>query len=172
MKTIIYILFSLFLFCTINLEAQSPIHIDTTSYCYFNGITKQAQIVYKYQITNNSKEDYLTWIALVPNESKTNIELVHDFFKSRKGDFSLITVRYEGLVSPDEYDVGFTFIKKILPGKTFSYIIVKTDKKSNLYEERIVLIKKKEVEQYLKSLKDLIDEKYLFKLSSIFLIEK
>ena len=83
MKTIFYILISPFLFCVMNLNAQCPIHIDTTSVCYYNAITEQTQIIDKYQITNNSSEDYLTWVSLVPNESKTNIELVHDFFKSR-----------------------------------------------------------------------------------------
>lgn len=169
MKTIIYIFFSAFLFCAIDLNAQCQIHIDTISFCYFNGITEQTQITDSYQITNNSNEDYLTWVSLVPINNKSNIELMHDFFKKRKGDFSLIEMMYENLLDEQPINIGYSFIKNITAGKTFSYFIAKTDIKSNLYQRRIVLIKKKEVEQYLKMQ---IDEKYFFKLSSIFLTEK
>lgn len=98
MKIISYIFFSIFLFFTMGLNAQDKIHIDTISFCYFDGITEQTQTIDKYQITNNSSEDYLTWISLVPINKKSNIELIHDFFKKRKGDFSLIEMMYENLL--------------------------------------------------------------------------
>ena len=169
MKTIIYIFFSTFLFCAMDLNAQCQIHTDTISFCYFNGITEQTQIIDNYQITNNSNEEYLTWVSLVPTNNKSNIELIQDFFKKRKGDFSLIEMMYENLLDEGPINIGYSFIKNITAGKTFSYFIAKTDIKSNLYQGRIVLIKKKEVEQYLKIQ---IDEKYFFKLPSIFLTEK
>ena len=164
--------FSTFLFFAMDLNAQCQIHIDTISFCYYNGITEQSLTIENYQITNNSNEDYLTWVSLVPTERKTNIALIRDFFVKRKGDFNLIEMITENLINTDNEsicEVGYTFIKNILPGETFSYFIAKTDTKSNLYQRRIVLIKKKEVEQYLKMQ---IDEKYFFKLSSIFLTEK
>lgn len=163
--------FSTFLFFAMDLNAQCQIHIDTISFCYYNGITEQTQIIDKYQIINNSSEDYLTWVSLVPTERKTNIALIRDFFVKRKGDFNLIEMITENLINTDNEsicEVGYTFIKNILPGETFSYFIAKTEARSNLYQGRIVLIKKKEVEQYLKMQ---IDEKYFFKLSSIFLTE-
>lgn len=169
MKTIIYIFFLTFLVCTMDLNAQCQIHIDTISFCYFNGITEQTEIIDKYQIANNSNEDYLTWVSLVPKNDKSNIELMHDFFKKRKGDFNLIEMMYENLLDGQPVSIGYSFIKNITVGETFSYFIAKTETKSNLYQGRIVLIKKKEVEQYLKMQ---IDEKYFFKLSSIFLTEK
>lgn len=64
---------------------------------------------------------------------------------------------YENLLDEGPINIGYSFIKNITAGKTFSYFIAKTDIKSNLYQGRIVLIKKKEVEQYLKIQ---IDEKY------------
>ena len=55
-----------------------------------------------------------------------------------------------------------------MPNETFSYFIVKTDTNSTLYQDRIILLKKKETEQHLKRK---IDEKYFFRLSIIVLSE-
>lgn len=167
MRIRFYILFGLFMFSVIKLNAQHKISVDTISFCYFNGITQQPQTVYEYRITNNSSEDYLSWVSLVPINNKSNIEVVYDFFKMRKGDFNLIEMMCENLLDKRPINIGFSFIKNIAIGKTFSYIITQTDAK--FYQERIVLLKKKEVEQYLKMQ---IDEKYFFKLSYIILIGK
>ena len=169
MRTVIYIFFPFFLFCATNLNAQRQIQIDTLSFCSFNGITGQTQTISKYQITNKSNEDYLTWISLLSINKKSNSELVHDFFKKKKGDFSFIEMMFEDLSDEHLMNVGYSFIKNITAGKKFSYFIAQTSEKSNLYQKRIVLIKKREVEQYLNMQ---IDEKYFFKLQSIFLIEK
>ena len=83
MKTITYVFFSVFIFCNLALNAQCEICIDGVSFNYYNGITKHSQTIDNYRITNNSNEEYLTWIALTPNKGKTNVELVHDFFKKR-----------------------------------------------------------------------------------------
>ena len=107
--------------------------------------------------------------SLVPKNDKSNIELMHDFFKQRKGDFSLIEMMYENLLHQQPISIGYSFIKNISIGETFSYVIARADTKPSLYQGRIVLIKKKEVEQYLKMQ---IDKKYFFELSSIFLTEE
>lgn len=169
MKIMIYIFLLAFLFCTVDLNAQCQIHIDTVSFSYYNGITGQLQIIDNYQITNNSNEEYLTWISLVSTNNKSNIELIRDFFKKRKGDFSWLELLYENLLEEQPISIGYSFIKNITAGKTFSYIIAKSDTNSTLYKDRIVVISKKEVEQYLKMQ---IAEKYFFQLSSIFLTEK
>jgi len=170
MKIKISILFLTFLFYTITLNAQCQIHIDTISVNYFNGITEQSQIIDIYQITNNSDEDYLTWVSLVPINNRTSIKLIRDYFIKVKGDFNLIGMMNDNLLTPESMcEIGYTFMKNISPCETFSYFIAKTETKSNFYQGRIVLIKKKEVEQYLKMQ---IDEKYFFKLPSIFLTER
>lgn len=169
MKTIIYIFLSAFLFCTMDLNAQCQIHIDTVSFCYFNGITAQTQIIDNYQIINNSNEDYLTWVSLIPTNNKSNIELIRDFFKKRKGDFSLMEMIYENLLDEQPISIGYSFIKNIAAGETFSYCIAKTDTNSTLYQDRIVIVRRKEVEKYLKMQ---IEKKYFFQLTSIFLTEK
>lgn len=75
----------------------------------------------------------------------------------------------ENLLENQPINIGYSFVKNITAGTTFSYFIVKNETESNFYRERIVIIKKKEVEQYLKMT---IDKKYFYQLSDIFLIEK
>jgi hypothetical protein len=165
MKTIISILFSAFLL--FNLNAQCKLKIDTVSFGYFNGLTKQVQKIDNYKITNNSKEEYLTWVSLVPIGNKSNIALIRDFFIKIKGDFNLIGMINENLLNDNLMcEIGYTFIKNILPGEAFSYIIAKTDSNSTFYQDRIVIIKKKEVEMYLNMQ---IKKKYFSPLNSIVL---
>ena len=147
MKTMVYIFFSFFMFCAMNLNAQSPIEIDTVSLRYVTGFTNQHEIVDEYRMRNHS----------------------NDFFKKIKGDFSYIQAMYEELLDNRPSITGYSFIKKIAPGETFTYFIVKTDPESNFYSERIVLMKGSEVEQYLRLQ---IEEKYFFKPSSIVLTGK
>lgn len=164
------ILFLTFLFYTITLDAQCQIHIDTISVNYFNGITEKKEIIDIYQIKNNSDEDYLTWVSLVPINNRTNIKLIRDYFIKNKGDFNLIGMMNDNLLPQESMcEIGYTFMKNISPGETFSYFVAKNGIESKFYRERIVIIKKKEVEQYLKMI---IDKKYFYQLSDIFLIEK
>lgn len=75
----------------------------------------------------------------------------------------MIEMMCENLLDKRPINIGFSFIKNIAIGKTFSYIITQTDAK--FYQERIVLLKKKEVEQYLKMQ---IDEKYFLNYRTLF----
>ena len=169
MKTMVYIFFSFFMFCVMNLNAQSPIEIDTVSLRYVNGFTNQHEIVDEYRMTNHSNEEYITWVSLEPTNDKSNIELVHDFFKKIKCDFSYIQAMYEELLDNRPSITGYSFIKKIVPGETFTYFIVKTDPESNFYSERIVLMKESELTQFLKTQ---LEERYFFKPSNIVLTGK
>ena len=85
MKIKVYITSLLFFLVGMKINAQNEIHIDTISFYYFNGITKQAQNINEIQVTNNSSEDYLTWISLMPINKKSNNDLIYDFFKKKKG---------------------------------------------------------------------------------------
>ena len=169
MKTMVYIFFSFFMFCVMNLNAQSPIEIDTVSLRYVNGFTCQPEIVDEYRMTNHSNEEYITWVSLEPTNDKSNIELVHDFFKKIKCDFSYIQAMYEELLDNRPSITGYSFIKKIVPSETFTYFIVKTDPESNFYSERIVLMKESELTQFLKTQ---LEERYFFKPSNIVLTGK
>lgn len=170
-KTVIY-RFVLALFCATTLNAQSQIKVNTLTSSYFNGLTKQTQTIVKYVITNNSDEDYLTWVALTPNEDKSDARLIDDFFFRLKGDFNYVMMLYDGLLDglsePFNINIGYSFLKKIRPDDTFTYIIAKTDEKSHFYEDRIVVVNKNEAYNQASIS---IDEKYFFKPSSIFLVE-
>lgn len=150
-------------------NAQCQIQIDNTEINYFNEITGKNEIIENYRITNNSNEEYLTWVSLEPINERTNTELVHDYFKKRKGDFSFLEAMFENLLDEQPTVIGYSFIKNINPGETFHYFIAKNEKSSVFYRERIVLIKRKEVEQYLRMP---IDDKYFYESPSIILTEK
>ncbi len=170
MKARVHIPFLTFLFYILAFNAQCQTHIDTISVSYFNGITEKTEIIDNFQITNNSDEDYLTWVSLEPINSRTNIKLIRDYFIKHKGDFNLIGMINDNLLTSESMcEIGYTFMKNISPSETFSYFLAKKDIESNFYQERIVLIKRKEVEHYLKME---IDKKYFYQFPSIFLIEK
>lgn len=168
MKMINYILVLVIMFFMINLNAQCQIHIDTISFCYYNGITKQTQVVDNYQITNNTNEEYLTWMSLVPTNNKSNVELTNDFFKKRKGDFTLVEMMYEDLLGEQPVIIGYSFIKNVAVSETFSYFIAKKEPNSMFYQDRIVVLRRRDVERYLNMH---IEQKYFFKQTSIFLNE-
>ena len=152
------IVFILTLVCFFNLTANS-VYIDTVYCNYYNNLVKQKQLIVNYKLKNISDEDYLTWVSITPVEKKSDRELVYEFFKQRKGDFSWLQMMYEGLLETQIMNVGYSFIKNIHPNETFSYYVCKIDKKSFFYEDRIVIIQKKKVEQYLK---EKFDDKYFF----------
>ncbi len=161
MKIKIIILFLAFLFYAVTLNAQNQIRIDTISVNYFNGITKKKEIIDIYQIKNDSDEDYLTWVSLAPINNRTNTKLIRDYFIKTKGDYNLIGMMNDDLLTLNSMcEIGYTFLKDIPPSETFSYFVAKNRIESRFYRERIVIIKKKEV------------ERYLYQLSDIFLIEK
>ena len=80
-------LLTLLLFITA-CNAQGQIQIDTAEVSYYNGLIDKNEIIEDFRITNYSSEEYLTWVSLEPINERTNTELVHDYFKKRKGDFS------------------------------------------------------------------------------------
>lgn len=151
MKIKIIILFLAFLFYAVTLNAQNQIRIDTISVNYFNGITKKKEIIDIYQIKNDSDEDYLTWVSLAPINNRTNTKLIRDYFIKTKGDYNLIGMMNDNLLTLNSMcEIGYTFLKDIPPSETFSYFVAKNRIESRFYRERIVIIKKKEVERYLK----------------------
>lgn len=169
MKIKAHILLLILLLISIACNTQGQIEIEASEVNYFNGITGKNEIMESYRIKNNSNEDYLTWVSLEPINERSNIELVHDYFKKRKSDFNFLEAMFENLLDEQPTIIGYSFIKNINPGETFHYFIAKNDKSSVFYRERIVLIEKKEVEQHLRMV---IDEKYFYESPSIILTEE
>ena len=169
MKAIIYIFLLMFVFCSLELNAQNLLQIDTVSFRYFNGLTKQEQIIDSYKIINNTDEEYLTWVSLLSVNSKSNVELIRNFFMKRKGDFNYLELMYENLLNEKSINIiGYSFIKNITQRETFSYFIVKTNSDSKFYIDRIVVIPKKEVEKHLKIS---LNEKYFFPQKELIILE-
>lgn len=168
MKIKAHILLLILLLISIACNTQGQIEIEASEVNYFNGITGKNEIMESYRIKNNSNEDYLTWVSLEPINERSNIELVHDFFKKRKGDFNFLEAMFENILDEQPTAIGYSFIKNINPGETFSYYISHNETVSILYQERIVLIKRKEVEQYLRMQ---LDDKYFYESPSIILTE-
>jgi hypothetical protein len=150
----------------LGLNAQCRLRIDTVSSYYFNGLIQQGQKIEIYKMTNNTMEEYLTWVSIIPVEHKSHSELIRDYFIKQKGDFNLIEMINEDLLKDKTINIGYSFIKNILPKEAFSYMIVKNDSNSTFYQDRIVIIKKKEVELYLNMQ---IKKKYFSPLKSIIL---
>lgn len=85
-----------------------------------------------------------------------------------KGDFSFFQIMVETIdesVLSKTY-IGRTFLNKIAPNESFIYQILKDNPDSDLYKDKIVLIKESELYQYIQLE---IQEKYLFRFSSIVL---
>lgn len=167
MKALIHILFPVVLFFGLNQSANSQIRIDTTSFSNFNWITKQNQIVKKYTITNNSIEDYLTWVDTDPVDGRDDKLIIHLYFFKHLVDFSFGALMYE-FAETDPSCIGATFLKNISAGESFTYFIIKTDSKSTFYEDRIFITTRYRVEQHLKTH---INGVHLYKPSDIFLFE-
>lgn len=161
----------LILFCFANLTAKGQIIIDTLTSQYYNDFNKATQIIEEITITNNSEEDYLTWISQFPINEKPNNVIIHRFFFSRHGDFRFFDLMYDDVSFAHgiPHDIPFSFIKKIQKNESFTYILLKENKESNFYDERIVVISRKEVEDYLKVK---VKEEFFFPQSSIFLYDK
>lgn len=153
---------------TIPVRFKLPVTIDTLSYSYLNELTQKEQSVIGCNISNKSSENYFTWVASEKIIGVSNEKLIRDYFFKVKGDFSFFQLMVETIdesVLSKTY-IGRTFLKKIAPNESFTYQILKDNPDSDLYKDKIVLIKESELYQYMQLE---IQEKYLFRFSSIVL---
>jgi hypothetical protein len=138
----------LFLFLCIRSAGQ--ISVDTCAYVCFNEFTKSKINIRSVKITNTTKEDYITWISYDYTNLISNEEAIHRYFGKQIGDFSLSFLLYENLLNSSLTNrIGTTFMKRIKPGETFEYLIIKKNIHIDFYERRIILIPLIEIEQYL-----------------------
>lgn len=152
------------------MTAYGQIRIDTVFVEYHNSIIKQNQVLKEYNIVNESKEDYLTWISSSPINGKTEQALMHEYFLSRKGDFSFLDLMTGNTVFKSKHNIGISFIKRICPGESFSYIISKSKQESSIYDNRIVIIKSSSLNYFLRGF--IIDDNYFYPESFVILSEE
>lgn len=150
-------------------RSQDAIRIDTVSYSYYNTVFNGYTHVKSYQITNMSDKEYLTWVSDTPTEGKSASVLVHDYFRKRKNDFSYIQwMHEEDSGRPiSNWTIGTSFLKRIKPNEDFSYIIVKNNDSLVMFDERIVVISRDEVESCIGGVAFSFDESLFFPFSSI-----
>lgn len=166
MKNRYFGLLTTFVTLLFHLNAKCEIIADSIPMSYYDAITNRTYTIVCYEITNNSSEDYYTWISLDTIDNKTKKDILHDFFKKRKGHFSYIDLMFEELATPLSISIGYTFITKISPGCKFHYIFVQSNGVDSIYSNRIVVMPKAEVESYVRFE---IDEKYFYKCAYIVL---
>lgn len=152
------------------MTAYGQIRIDTVFVEYYNSIIKQYQVLKEYNIVNESKEDYLTWISSSPINCRTEQALMHEYFLSRKGDFSFLDLMTGNTIFKSKYNIGISFIKRICPGESFSYIVLKSKQESSFYDNRIVIIKSSSLNYFLQGF--IIDENYYYPESFVILSEE
>ena len=71
-------------------NAKCEIITDSTSMSYYDAITKRTYTMVCYEITNNSSEDYYTWISLDPIDNKTKKIYYTIFSKSERVIFRIL----------------------------------------------------------------------------------
>lgn len=142
------------------------IKIDTSSYIIYNSNTGQKQNWGYIKILNNTENEYIAWIPNnLPRGDNANDKWIIDYFYRRHGrDFSLFDIIQEGWIDVKHVYIGVSFLKNILPGEEFTYMFIKTDTNMNYYKDRIVVIKRSEVEDFLRF--SIMDE-YFFPHSCI-----
>ena len=165
-KTIILLFFVLWCF-----NASCQIKVDTVTCSFYNEIIRQHQTVEIYTITNNTQEEYLSWVSSTPTLGLSSENIINDYFKKRKGSFSYIQWMYEEDIARPEsnWTIGFTFLKSIKPNETFTYVVEMSEDKVPVYQDRIVIIAKEEVDKCLKHIH--LKEEYFFPWSIVLLSE-
>lgn len=136
--------------CCVNNEVNGQIKIDSITKCYYNSFIERNQFIEEITITNNSEQDYLTWISMSPTGNQSNSFLINRFFFSKHGDFRVFDLMYDNMNYKVQYHIPDIFIKKIPKGESFCYIIIKETKESDFYDKRITIISKNEVEDHIK----------------------
>lgn len=154
--------------CTIMAAtAYGQCQMDSSIVNYWDCITNKNHVIEEIRIVNNTEENYLTWVSTEPIQNKSNDFLVHQYFISKKGDYSF----FDFMTLNQSFDlgtiIGFSFIKRIHPGESFSYIIPLNSDNASSYYNKIIIIRQQEVEQVLQGFQ--IEEKHFYPLSCIVL---
>lgn len=147
MKNLTYIVTMFFLTACTSVYCQEKINIKAYSYEYQNEQLKDVEI-YCLEIDNDSTDNYVTWISSEPVEGLSDEQLIRNYFFKRKGDFSLASLIYEGLKPSGNVSIDLDFIKSIGGNELFTYY-VPARFNVNFYRERIVLLKRGIVEDYI-----------------------
>lgn len=146
MKRIFVIIYFAFL-CV---RSMGQISIDTCTCVFFDEFINTYSYISSYKITNNTKEDYITWVSCKCTNYITNEEAIRCYFENRIEDYSLSFLLYENLLNSSMTNrIGTSFMKRIKPQESFEYLIQKKNSSPCYFENHIFVISLKEIEKYL-----------------------
>ena len=135
---------------------------------YYDNYSDKEFFITEYHIYNKTGHCYYTW--LFSNQQKSSgEETIESYFFKPYGDFSFSQLINDNMVFRDGFEaiVGISFIKQLLPGDSFSYIIISDrflDDDSDI-QKSIIIEEKKNVETIIGSIPDM----FLFPLGCIVL---
>lgn len=124
--------------------------INTSIGIYKDTIRNKDYRVKEITVINNTDEEYLTWVSSYPVSHLPNYGKIRQYFTTHYVDFHLLVLVYENLLSTNSLCcIGKTFIKNIPPKHSFKYLLKDFRAYKKQWKERLVIIKRKEVEKFL-----------------------
>lgn len=119
---------------------------------------KHKHVMWAFEITNKSSEDYYFWIARKPVSNYSEKSLIHDYFFRRNNTdpatMSFSNVIYDRVFPFEHTYVGFSFLKKIQPGRSFYVIGTRLIVDLNELNNRFVTISAEKLEKYMGRIPD------------------
>lgn len=114
------------------------LHINTTSFPQQDSVELKRQstsyriageeiVLQEYRVINNSCQCYFTWLDVKQGKYYSNDSSVRlkSYLFAPRGDFSFASLMFDNVVFDGEFkpELGFSFMKRIKPGESFSYIL-------------------------------------------------
>ena len=149
---------------------DNNISIKEYNYEYYHYYGTEKTYVWNLVITNNSAENYLTWINKNDNVMDYAEETqIKNFF--RAGRPRLFFLWSDGEYS--EKILGQTFLKLLKPGESFSYNVVQKVKKEPSIKKKISIAKESVVQIYTQfKISECFDVPYLYAYNNLCLYEE
>lgn len=157
MKRCIFLCLLLALLTQNKVLSQSPLHFEYSWKVFY--VNHEPSCMMNVSIINRSKEDYLLWITKDTIQDTNFDKITKNYFERKYHQYSLMELFYEIRDFSDfEIDVGYSFLKKIVPAENFTLFCCYNPKEITDPQDAIDLIMKRIA--YVPKVN--IDEKYGF----------
>ncbi len=162
-----FLYFLLFIFSAVTCSREVSPSVEKRESQYYDSIRGQEVYITEYLINNQSDNCYYTWLLPQPQFSGEKC-ITHYFFKPN-GDFSLSQLINDNIIFNEGFVpvLGYSFIKLILPGQSFSYLVISEE---SLDEEKdiggLIFMERKEI---VESIAGPIPDRFLFSLNCVVL---
>lgn len=160
----IYLILSFVFFPCLSICSQEI--IKDTLYCDYSDLNGEKYYVETIRLTNYSQKDYLTWVNPYIITGISEDKIIRDYFRKSRGDLSFMHIMTDNVILKKQ-TIGSTFLKCIKSKETFEYIIIKKTHSTSNYRDRIFVVDRQHVEDYLIKIK----EEYLFNQNEIILLD-